>query len=54
MKPAGSPDANVVSVFRPGIPASVAGVVPKSNGSTLTLYLKNPNRKSASSVGERA
>ena len=28
------------SKFKPGIPASVAGVVPKSKGSTLTLYLK--------------
>ena len=26
-----------VSLFNPGIPASFAGVVPKSNGNTLTL-----------------
>ena len=29
------------------MPASVAGVVPKSNGSTSTLYLKYPTRKSS-------
>ena len=52
--PAGRPEVKVLSRFSPRIPASVAGVVPKSNGSTLTLYLKKPNRKSASSVDEKA
>ena len=52
MNNAGSPDVNVVSMFSPGMPASAAGVVPKSNGSTLTLYSNQPNRKSASSVDE--
>ena len=52
MNSAGRPDVNVVSKFSPGMPASVAGVVPKSNGSTLTLYWNQPKRKSASSVDE--
>ena len=52
--PAGRPEVKVSSRFKPGIPASAAGVVPKSNGSTFTLYLKKPNRKSASSVDEKA
>jgi hypothetical protein len=53
MNPAGKPDVKVSSRFNPRMPASVAGVVPKSNGRTLTLYLKKPTRKSASSVGDR-
>jgi hypothetical protein len=32
----------------------VAGVVPKSNGRTLTLYLNQPNRKSVRSVDDSA
>ena len=36
------------SKFRPGMPALVIGDVPKSNGSTLTLYWNKPKRKSAS------
>ena len=39
MNPAGSPELNVLSTLRLGIPASVAGVVPKSKGSTFTLYV---------------
>ena len=54
MKNAGSPEANVLSRFSPRIPASVAGVVPKSDGSTLTRYLNQPNRKSASSDDDSA
>src|SRR5688572_17411020 len=51
--PAGRPDVKVSSRFNPKIPASLAGVVPKSNGNTLTLYLKKPTRKSMSNVGEK-
>ncbi len=53
MKSDGSPDVNVESRFKPGIPTSCAGVVPKSDGSTFTLYWKKPKRKSARSVGEK-
>ena len=53
MKNAGSPEAKVLSRFSPRIPASVAGVVPKSDGSTFTRYLNQPNRKSASSDGRQ-
>ena len=42
------------SKFRPGTPALVIGEVPKSNGSTFTLYLNQPNRKSASQLVEIA
>ena len=49
MNSAGSPEVNVVSLFRFGMPASLAGVVPKSNGSTFTSYRNHPKRKSASS-----
>ncbi len=40
MKNAGSPEANVESRLRPGMPASAAGVVPKSNGSTLDVVVE--------------
>ena len=50
----GSPLVKFVSLLRFGIPASAAGVVPKSNGSTSTLYRNQPKRKSASRLDEIA
>jgi hypothetical protein len=44
-KIAGSPELKS-SRLRPGMPASLAGVVPKSKGSTSTPYLKKPRRTS--------
>ena len=54
MKSEGKPLVNVVSLFRLGMPASAAGVVPKSAGSTSTLYWNQPKRKSTSSDGDTA
>ena len=38
------------AMFKPGMPASVAGVSPKSFGSTFTPYLKKPKRTSRTVV----
>ena len=51
MKNAGMPELNSVSVFRPGIPASFAGVVPIPFGWPKTLYRNQPKRKSVSKSG---
>ncbi len=42
----GRPEVKGSPVLRPGMPAVVAGVVPKSLGSTSTPYLKKPRRRS--------
>ena len=42
----GRPEVKSSPRFRPGMPASCAGVVPKSLGSTSTPYLKKPKRTS--------
>ncbi len=54
MKSDGRPLVKVVSLFRLGMPASAAGVVPKSAGSTSTLYWNQPKRKSTSSDEDTA
>jgi hypothetical protein len=52
MNSAGRPELKSFRL-RPGMPASAAGVVPKSDGSTFTLYWNAPKRTSRTVVGSR-